>query len=347
MSDSDDVVFDGQRRLRPARPAPWIRGVARRRRARERLEVVTHHVPTQERVIDDRVTIVVITSDRRDEVVATLARLSQLSEQPHVIVVDNGSSDGTATAVRDLHPWVELFGLAANVGAAARNVGVRAARTPYVAFNDDDTWWRHGSLWRAADLLDRHTDVAVVTATILVEPDGFEDPVVQDMRVSPLPTEPDLPGTPLMSILAGASVVRRDAALQVGGFEPRLFIGGEEELFSTDLAAAGWALRHVPELTVHHRASAARDAHLRRRHGLRNTLWFQWLRRPAWHAARRSAMTLRGAKRDRVTIRAVADAIAGLGWVLFERRVVPEEVAESLALLDRQQTESTARRYVS
>ncbi|MGW0228033.1 glycosyltransferase family 2 protein [Actinopolymorpha singaporensis] len=38
--------------------------------------------------------------------------------------------------------------------------------------------------------------------------------------------------------------------------------------------AAGWELRYLPDLTVHHAASRARDPHRRRAEGLRNTLWF-------------------------------------------------------------------------
>ena len=332
---------------RPARPAPWLEQMSTRRLARERLDVVTHRRAIDRRDVDGRVTIVMITFDRRDEALESLRRMAELPERPHVIVIDNGSRDGTADAVMLHHPWVEFIGLSANAGAVARNLGVRTATTPYVAFSDDDTWWEPGSLSRAGDVLDRHPEIAVVTATIVVEPGGSEDPVVQDMRVSPLPNEPAMPGFPLLSILAGASVVRRDAYLQAGGFEPRLLIGGEEELFSADLAAAGWALRHLPAMVVHHQASASRDSHLRRRQGLRNTLWIQWLRRPAADAIRRSLATLRAAPRDRVTLAAVVDAITGLGWVLRERCVVPREVAEGLALLDAQQLGSKARRYVS
>lgn len=333
--------------LRAAHAASWIPGVAERRRAREDLDVVLHLPAASDRDLDDRVTVVVITADRRPELLSTLARLADLPEQPHVIVVDNGSRDGTAEAVTDGHPWVELFVLRDNAGAVARNLAVRAATTPYVAFNDDDTWWEPGSLERAADVLDLHPPVAVVTATILVEPHGTEDPVVEDMRVSSLSNEMSLPGMPLLSILAGASVVRREAFLQVGGFEPRLLIGGEEELFSTDLASAGWALRHVPELVVHHQASTVRDPGLRRAQGLRNTLWFQWLRRPAADAWRRSIATIHGAPRDRITVRAVAETIRSGTWVLRERRLAPPEVIAGLRALDRQQLTSKARRYVS
>lgn len=340
--------FDIHPPLRAVPAALWIGEVAARRRRRQRVEVVAHHPPESPPApADRRLAVVVISHNRRDELVANLQRLADLPERPRVVVVDNACTDGTSQAVRALHPWVHLVVLADNAGAIGRNVALDFVDEGYLAFADDDTWWAPGSLSRAADTLDRHPEVAAVTATILVEPAGVEDPVVADMRVSPLPDEPGLPGHPLLSILAGASMVRRSAFEQVGGFEPRFRIGGEEELLSADLAAAGWALRHVPELTVHHGASKARDAHRRRSDGLRNTLWFTWLRRGGKDAARRTWHTLRAAPRDRITARAIAEAAAGVPWVLSERRLLPAPVAEGLRLLDHQQMTSKARRYVS
>jgi glycosyltransferase involved in cell wall biosynthesis len=73
-----------------------------------------------------------------------------------VIVIGNGWVDGTAAAVRERHPGVDLIELGANRGAAARNVGVARAGTPYVAFADDDSWWAPGArARRALDEIDR------------------------------------------------------------------------------------------------------------------------------------------------------------------------------------------------
>ena len=96
-------------------------------------------------------------------------------------------------------------------------------------------------------------------------------------RDSPLPRQPGMPGSSLLGFLAGASVVRRDVFLEAGGFEPRFFIGGEEELLAADLAARGHWLCYVPELVVHHHPSPVRDGQGRRLTTARNALWFTWL----------------------------------------------------------------------
>jgi GT2 family glycosyltransferase len=296
---------------------------------------------------DRRVAVVVITHQRREEVLLAVDRLLALPEGPHVVVVDNGSADGTADAVRARFPSVELVASPENLGAVGRNVGVALLDTPYVAFCDDDTWWEPGSLRTAADVLDRHPRLAAVTARILVEPGGAEDPIVAELRDSPVQGADWLPGPALGSFLAGASVLRRDAFLQVGGFSDRLWLGGEEELMAGDLAAAGWELCYLPELTVHHQASRLRDSHRRRHDGIRNTLWTTWLRRPLRPALRRTVHLLRTVPRDHVTARALLAAARGIPWVLRERRVLPPRAEARFASLDEAQRRSTARRYVS
>ena len=295
---------------------------------------------------DQQVGVVVITHERRREALAAVSRLVELPEEPPVVLVDNGSSDGTAEAVRERFPEVEVLALPDSRGAAGRNLGVEALSTPYVAFCDDDTWWEPGSLACAAEILDRHPRIGVLNARIVHEPSGLDDPIVAELRDSPVPAPPWLPGPALGSFLAGASVVRRDAFLGCGGFSDRLWLGGEEELLATDLITAGWEVCYLPDLVVHHHASTARDPVLRRRVGLRNTLWFTWLRRPWPEALRRTAFLARTVPRDRTSMLSAWDAVRGLPWLLAERRVRPPAVEARLARLGATQRASTARRYV-
>lgn len=310
---------------------------------------------------DGRTSVVVITHNRRDELLRTLDRLAELPERPPVFVTDNASSDGTADAVARRHPGVRLLRAERNLGAVGRNRAVRHVETPYVAFCDDDSWWAPGALGRAADLLDRHRGLGVVCARIVVEPGGEEDPVVRELRESPLDGPEWLPGPALGSFLAAAGVLRTDAFRAVGGFSPRLWLGGEEELLATDLMAAGWWLAYAGdgddasgtgstdgtgELTVHHAPSALRDPTKRRVDGLRNTLWFCWLRRPLPAATRRTWHLARTVPRDLPSLRAFGHALAGLPWVARERRVVPADVERRLHLLEAEQRRSTARQYV-
>ena len=192
----------------------------------------------------DRVTVVIATRNRRPELLRTLGRLRDLPERPPVIVVDNASADDSPAAVRDRFPAVTLRVLPRNAGAAARNVGVALAATPYVAFSDDDSWWEPGALARAATALDADSRLGLVAARTLTGPAREPDPVNALMARSPLR---DGGTAEVLGFLACACVVRKEAFLRAGGFSQLLFFIGEERLLSYDLAAAGWARRYLPE----------------------------------------------------------------------------------------------------
>jgi GT2 family glycosyltransferase len=283
---------------------------------------------------DSRVGIVMITHNRCAQVLHTLRQLTRLPERPRIVVVDNDSDDKTDVAVAREFPEVEVVQAGVNLGAAGRTLGVHHLETPYIAFSDDDTWWAPGCLRRAADLFDAHPRLAMITARVLVGPEEREDPVCAELAHSPLPREADMPGSSLLGFLAGASMVRRSAFLEAGGFEPRFFIGGEEELLAVDLAARGWRLCYVPELIVHHYPCLQRDVHERRWHLVRNKLWFYWLRRPVSTALCQTLRTARSAPRNKAARWGLLTALRGASWIIKQRRVLPRKVEKGLRLLE-------------
>lgn len=277
-------------------------------------------------------TVVIVTRDRRETLLHTLERLEDLPEPLPIVVVDNQSSDGTPGAVRRHHPGVRVIEPGSNLGGGARIIGARLARTPYLAFCDDDSWWAHGALERAAELLDENPRVALVAARIIVEPDGCLDPTCRLMEQSPLPADPALPGPQVLGFVACGAVMRRSAFLASGGFEPRFEVGGEEKLLSIDLAAAGWRLVYADDVVAHHHPSpSGRGA--RNHREIRNALWTAWLRRPLGPALARSAGLLAGGGRDGPA--ALGAALRELPWVVRERRVAPLEVERGLQATER------------
>ncbi len=283
---------------------------------------------------DPRIGVVVLTYNRVDEVTRTVEQMLALPERPPIVVVDNGSADGTADTLQRRFPAVEVIHLPENIGAAARNIGVQRCGRPYVVLCDDDTWWEPGSLRHAADLLDAHPSVAVVTGKVLIGESERVDPTCLLMAGSPLPQPPGLGASAILGFLAGASMVRRQAFLAAGGFEPRLVLGGEEELLALDLARAGWTLAYLADAVVHHHPSPRRDAESRRWLLARNGLWVAWLRRPIRTALAKTAAMVRRGMYDRDARKGLVAALCGLPWIAHQRRVVPEEVEHHLRLLE-------------
>src|SRR4051812_4960239 len=224
-----------------------------------------------------------MTRDRWPDLERTLPR----HEAP-VILVDNGSGDGTPDLVRRHFPHIDVLELGSNHGSVARNLGVRRARTPYVAFADDDSWWATGALSRAADLLDVHPRLAVLAARMLVGVDERPDPICAMMADSPLGQAADLPGPSVLGFLACGAVVRREAYLAAGGFDDVVFFMGEEERLALDLAALGWGLAYVDRVVAHHHPSPVRDPEAQRARAERNHLLTNVMRRP-WPVVLRAA----------------------------------------------------------
>jgi N-acetylglucosaminyl-diphospho-decaprenol L-rhamnosyltransferase len=262
----------------------------------------------------DEVTVVVATRNRWDRLAETVPH-----HRAPVILVDNASDE-----IGDV-PAADLVRLAENRGAAARNVGVQRARTPYVAFADDDSYWTPGSLARAAELMRAHPRTGLLAARVLVGPEQRLDPVSAAMAAAPLGTPRGAAGPAVLGFMACAVVVRRDDFLAAGGFQPRLFVYGEEALLAMDLAAAGRELSYAPELVVRHLPRpAGRDAGARQRRETRNRVLTAVLRRRPGVVARTLTAEVRQSPRG------VVEAVRDLPWALRQRRPLPPAVESGL-----------------
>lgn len=275
---------------------------------------------------DCDISVVVATRNRRRSLLHSLARLVALPERPRVILVDNGSSDGTPAAVAAAHPEVEIIRLPDNRGASARNRGVEAATTPYVAFSDDDSWWQPGALARAGSLLRAYPRLGLLAACVLVGDERRPDPVCQTMASSPLRSDIPLPGPPVLGFIACGAVVRRSAFLAVGGFDQQLGFTGEERLLAVDLAAAGWPAAYVASVVAEHFPSRQRDGRARRQQAVRNELWYAWLRLSRRQAALHTWAVVARALGDQDGRRGVASALAGAPSIRRRRRPLPAAV---------------------
>jgi GT2 family glycosyltransferase len=278
-------------------------------------------------------TVVIATRNRREGLLATLARLTALPERPTIVVVDNASADGTPHAVRESFPSIEVVELRENRAAAARTIGVELAKTELVALSDDDSWWSPGSLMRAEGIFARHPRLGLAAARVLVGEEEDEDPTCSLMASSPL-ARGQLPGPRVLGFVACGAVVRRQAYLETGGFEPRFELACEEQLLAIELSRRGWELAYLPELVAHHYPSPLRNAARRRQLETRNALWLTWLIYRTSRATSESIRIAREALRDPARRRGLFNALGGLLWVLRRRSPVVGTLEQDLLLLD-------------
>jgi GT2 family glycosyltransferase len=278
--------------------------------------------------VSPRVTTVVVTRNRWADLAWSLPR-----QQGPVILVDNGSTDETPALVRERFSDVEVIELGRDRGAVGRNVGVRAATTPYVAFADDDSWWPEPSLQRAADLFDRHFRLGLIAARVLVGRREEPDPACQEMADSPLGVPQGMPGPAVLGFVTCGAVVRRHAFLEAGGFDPVVRYPGEEERLALDLATASWQLAYVEEVVAHHHPSLTHAPSLQRLAvERRNELLTAIMRRP-WPKVRATlAEQLTDGRASRV---GMLQAVPRLPAALMRRRMLPSRVERACQIIDR------------
>jgi hypothetical protein len=168
------------------------------------------------------VSVIVPTHDRRDLLMTTLASvLWQRDVQLEVIVVDDGSSDGTAGIVTDLgDPRVTMVRHAVPRGpSSARNSGSQRARGEWVGFVDDDDVWAADKLTRQIRAAEKSGRDWVYTGAVNIDRRlnivSAPMPPTPDEVVAALPRRNPIPG--------GASnvILTRRVFNEVGGFDER------------------------------------------------------------------------------------------------------------------------------
>jgi len=196
------------------------------------------------------VTVVIPVRDRHAE----LARcLSGLRDLPHVIVVDDASADPAAIGrIAAGHGAVVVHRPVNGGPGAARNTGLRAAETDFVAFLDSDCVPRPGWL---EGLLPHFADPAVGAVAPRIVPHENGDGWLAryegasstlDMGARPSPVRP---GARVPYVPGAALVVRRAAAGD--GFRPGMYVG-EDVDFVWRVAASGWRVRYEPAAVMGH-----------------------------------------------------------------------------------------------
>jgi GT2 family glycosyltransferase len=293
-----------------------------------------------------RVSAVIITRDRSDVLGLVLDRLAELPVD-EVIVVDNGSEDGTAEAVRSRGGNVRLLEAGGNLGVAGRNLGAREATGELLLMLDDDAYPLPGAVEALAAAFAANPRLGVAGGfvrdvdsdgnVLLSDELGTFDWWLRAGRTEAIPAE----GAPAFSFPEGACMVRRQAYLEAGGFFEPFFVSSSEVDLAARLARRGWETRYVPAARFDHlKAPSGRgDAEAALYYRIRNHLWYLWLRFPPGAAATRTAGYLAfdlvesiHRRAPRAWARAVADAVRGWDDVKAERKPLPREARRRVEL---------------
>ena len=179
-----------------------------------------------------------------------------------VIVIDNGSADGSLEYLLREHPEVQVLTMGQNTGFAhAANAGLRAARSELVALINTDVVLEPDWLARVVPAIFSSEDVASVACKML----DLADPALlydagdvlrrdgaceQRGRFERDDGRWDQPGE-VFGACAGAALYCRSALLDIGGFDERFFAYLEDVDLALRLRLTGWRCRYEPAVARH------------------------------------------------------------------------------------------------
>ena len=222
------------------------------------------------------VSVIIVTWNVRDLLRMCLESLRPAVEEGwvEVIVVDNGSVDGTAGMVGGQYPGIRLIANTENRGfGAANNQGMGVAQAPFLFLLNPDTVVLPQALERLIGFLGTHSRAGVV-APRLLNPDGslqrnaFRFPGLWQVGLDLFPLHPRLMESSLNGRypqertarepfeidhpLGAALLVRREVWEQIGGFDENYFMYAEEVDWCWRIRRAGWSIWQVPGAEVVH-----------------------------------------------------------------------------------------------
>lgn len=224
--------------------------------------------------------VIIVNYNTRDMTLECLRTLTEGLEDrfAEILLVDNGSTDGSADAIASAFPSVTLIRSQKNLGfGAGNNVALRQAQGKYLLLLNSDAFPRTGALPALVQHLDKHPDVGVVGPRLL-NADGslqiscfrYPSPVrawLENMGISSLlrshPTIGDYRRWPHDSerevdwVIGACLLVRREVYEQIGGFDERFFMYAEETDWQARMRDAGWKIGFTPAAKVTHLGGAS------------------------------------------------------------------------------------------
>jgi GT2 family glycosyltransferase len=236
--------------------------------------IVTTNSPSAEVTAPDGVnkplkaTILITTKNRKSELATALRSAVLQVPKVEIIVIDDGSTDGTAEMVSAEFPEVIVHRRRDSLGCVARrNEGATLAAGDVIVSIDDDAEFTAPDTV-AQTLLEFSTPAIGAVAMPYID-------VRKSDRVNQQAPEQSAVWI-TYSYIGTAHAVRKDVFLALGGYREDLVHQGEEMDFCVRMLDAGYFVRLGNASPIHHHESERRDFSRMDRYGARNAILFAW-----------------------------------------------------------------------
>jgi len=287
------------------------------------------------------ITIVVLSHNRRGILSGLLEELSCIRRSDvEVMVVDNGSHDGTADMIRERFGDVRLVALGENLGAVGRNRGISLARGRYIVTIDDDILGLDdAALDNIQNLFERDQQIGAICFKVIdhstgnvcnwCHPNRPEDSAERSFQTTEIPE--------------GAVAFRTEMLGKTGLYTEDFFISHEGADLAARILNMGYRIYYSPLICVKHKyADIARDKWRRYYYDTRNDFWLVIRNYRFYlginHLLRRLPATFIYSVRDgylRFWVKAVGHALVELPRILRQRQALSVEADRKMRYLNR------------
>jgi glycosyltransferase involved in cell wall biosynthesis len=233
-------------------------------------------------------TVVITTRNRRDDLLKAVASALTQTARPEILVVDDGSTDGTSEAVKKEFPTVRVHRSEESLGLIVqRNRAAELACAPFLFSMDDDAVFSTPTVVETTLREFGHPRVGAVAIPYV---DVHRSPALRQKA-------PDAKGVyATYSYIGTAHALRREVFLGLSGYREMLFHQGEEEDYCVRMLNSGWITRCGNADPIYHFESPRRSRARMDYYGARNKVLYAWQNAPfpavAGHLAGTTAKTL-------------------------------------------------------
>ena len=214
------------------------------------------------------ISVIVVNWNRRELLRSCLRSLNSQNGVPHeIILVDNGSADGSVEMAEAETPNIRIIRNTTNQGfCRANNQGIELARAPHIALLNNDAEADSDWLRALLSVVERRPDVGMVASKILV----WEDPRRIDKTGHLIWPDGQNRGRGTGEVDRGqydreeevlwpdgcAALYRKAMLDEIGGFDEDLFAYGDDAELGLRARIAGWKCIYTPAAVVRHHRGA-------------------------------------------------------------------------------------------
>lgn len=193
-----------------------------------------------------KASFVIVNYNRKDELLITIGKTYNLitnsSIDFEIVVVDNGSTDGSAAAVAEKYPGVVLIAKKVNIGAPAWNDGFLKAKGDYFIIIDDDSHIESG-LDEALRYMEARPKIGVLALNVLTGPYTSAAWEMEE-------------GKNIVGFIGCGAILRRKTFEEIGGYADWIFLYVNEWDLGIRCANAGYDVQFFKDCKVIHRTSS-------------------------------------------------------------------------------------------